>query len=428
MNSATGSRVLSLDEAAAYRPHQVVDLSRELAVAKHQIAWFKRQIFGQKSERRIVDGADGQMSLGEAITQDQVVSPPPPTERPVAAHTRRQTSKKPDTGDDSLPFFDDSRVPVEVIELCAPEAEGLAPEEFEIIGHKDSYRLAQRPGSYVVLNYRRPVIKIKATRVIVSPSAPVGVIEGSRADVSFVAGLLIDKFAYHLPFYRQHQRLADGVRVGIKALRSGLPGRGGKFAQSPPRAVLVAALEADGVDRAPSPGRGVQRIHQVPRHLLMRDGEVEPGEAHRLRALDGRAEVFRADFAGEVAPVKPERGQAGILHRRRSGVPDGIAIHGAKARAGVYGLPKLPGHAVVIGKRRQSSKAKVCPFPHAPRPAAGSAPAGRPAASPFPALLHRAPARMNASCRKRLWRTAASMPGAKGAEPAFRPRLQSTTS
>ena len=158
MNSATGSHVLSLDEAAAYRPHQIVDLSRELAAAKHQIAWFKRQIFGQKSERRIIDGADGQMSLGEAITQDQVASPPPPTERPVAAHTRRATSKKPDTGDDSVPFFDDSRVPVEVIELNAPEADGLAPEEFEVIGHKDSYRLAQRPGSYVVLNYRRPVI------------------------------------------------------------------------------------------------------------------------------------------------------------------------------------------------------------------------------------------------------------------------------
>ncbi|MBK7015569.1 MAG: IS66 family transposase [Sulfuritalea sp.] len=210
MNSATGSLVLSLDEAAAYRPHQVVDLSRELAAAKHQIAWFKRQIFGQKSERRIIDGADGQMSLGEAITQDQVTSPPPPTERPVAAHTRRATPKTPDTGDDSLPFFDEARVPVEVIELAAPEAAGLAPEDFEIIGHKDSYRLAQRPGSYVVLNYRRPVIKIKESQAIVCPAAPVGVIEGSRADVSFVAGLLIDKFAYHLPFYRQHQRLTDG--------------------------------------------------------------------------------------------------------------------------------------------------------------------------------------------------------------------------
>jgi hypothetical protein len=55
MNSATGSRVLSLDEAAAYRPQQVVELSRELAAAQHQLDWFKRQIFGQKSEKRIVE-------------------------------------------------------------------------------------------------------------------------------------------------------------------------------------------------------------------------------------------------------------------------------------------------------------------------------------------------------------------------------------
>ncbi len=210
MNPATGSRILSLEEAAAFRPQQVVDLSRELAAAKHQIDWFKRQVFGQKSERRIIDSASGQMSLGEAITLEQVAPAPAPSERPVAAHTRRPTAKKPDTDDDSLPFFDDSRVPVEVIELAAPEAEGLAPDAFEVIGYKNSYRLAQRPGSTVVLNYRRPVIKIKATQAIVSPSVPVGVIEGSRADVSFVAGLLIDKFAYHLPFYRQHQRLADG--------------------------------------------------------------------------------------------------------------------------------------------------------------------------------------------------------------------------
>lgn len=214
MNSTTLNRVPSLDEAATFSPRQVVDLvgslSREVEALKHQLDWFKRQIFGQKSERRIIDGADGQMSLGEAITQDQFVSLPPPAEHPVAAHTRRPTTKKPDAGDDSLPFFDDSRVPIEVIELTASEAAGLAPEDFEVIGHKDSYRLAQRPGSYVVLKYRRPVIKLKESQAIVCPAAPAGVIEGSRADVSFVAGLLIDKFAYHLPFYRQHQRLTDG--------------------------------------------------------------------------------------------------------------------------------------------------------------------------------------------------------------------------
>ena len=52
-------------------------------------------------------------------------------------------TNKPDAGDDSVPFFDDTRVPFEVIELSAPESEGLAPDAFEVIGHKDSYRLAQ---------------------------------------------------------------------------------------------------------------------------------------------------------------------------------------------------------------------------------------------------------------------------------------------
>lgn len=69
---------------------------------------------------------------------------------------------------------------------------------------------------YVVLHYRRPVIKLKATQAIVCPRAPAGVIDGSRADVSFIAGLLIDKFAYHLPFYRQHQRLTDAGITGSR--------------------------------------------------------------------------------------------------------------------------------------------------------------------------------------------------------------------
>lgn len=217
MSSSPAKRTLSLDEAAALSAQQMVDLvgalAQEVEALKHQLEWFKRQIFGQKSERRLVGGGDAQLSLGEAIEVQQP-GVPAPAVRAVAAHTRRPASKQPEAMDDSLPFFDATRVPVEVIELTAPQAEGLAPDQFEVIGHKDSYRLAQRPGSYVVLAYRRQVIKLKATQQIVCPGAPAGVIEGSRADVSFIAGLLIDKFAYHLPLYRQHQRLSDaGITV-----------------------------------------------------------------------------------------------------------------------------------------------------------------------------------------------------------------------
>jgi hypothetical protein len=58
------------------------------------------------------------------------------------------------------------------------------------------------------------VIKIKSSAQIRCLPAPAGVLEGSRADVSFAAGLLMDKFAWHIPLYRQHQRLeAAGIRV-----------------------------------------------------------------------------------------------------------------------------------------------------------------------------------------------------------------------
>jgi transposase len=92
----------------------------------------------------------------------------------------------------------------------------LKPDQYEVIGEKVTHRLAQRPGSYVVLKYVRPLIKRKDTQALSCPPAPVGVIDGSRADVSFVVGMVIDKFDYHLPLYRQHRRLDD---AGIKVSR-----------------------------------------------------------------------------------------------------------------------------------------------------------------------------------------------------------------
>ena len=54
-------------------------------------------------------------------------------------------------------FFDEQKVPVEVIHAPNPDAVGLTAEEYEVIGEKVTHRLAQRPGSYVILKYVRPV-------------------------------------------------------------------------------------------------------------------------------------------------------------------------------------------------------------------------------------------------------------------------------
>jgi hypothetical protein len=142
------------------------------------------------------------MHLGQVLGEELPVPPEQPAGgSPVPAHTRRKP--RGDFTDDAATatFFDETKVPVETIEVVNPEASELAPEQYEVIGQKTSYRLAQRPGSFVVLKYVRPVIKRRDTQTLHCPPASAGVIEGSRADVSFVAGVLVDKFCWHLPLY-----------------------------------------------------------------------------------------------------------------------------------------------------------------------------------------------------------------------------------
>ena len=187
-------------------------LTETIAHLQHQLDWFKRQLFGAKSERFIAPDPL-QMHLGEVLPLPPVA--PPAREKTIPAHTRKAAqSDLADSDAESLPFFDESKVPVEAIAVANEACAGLAADQFEVIGEKVSHRLAQRPASYVVLKYVRPVIKFIETQTISCPPAPRGVIEGSRADVSFCAGLVVDKFVYHQPLYRQHQKLDhNGIRV-----------------------------------------------------------------------------------------------------------------------------------------------------------------------------------------------------------------------
>jgi transposase len=217
MDPAPKQKLPSETEMASFSTAQFIALVQTLTATvqslQHQLDWFQRQMFGTKSERLRVLQSAQQLSLGEVLAAPEETVPA--KERPVAAHTRRQAQQDAAVGDaESVPFFDEARVPVETIEVPDPEVQGLSPDEYEIISQKVSYRLAQRPGSYVVLKYLRWVTKRHDTQSLGCPPAPTGVIEGSRADVSFAAGLIIDKYAYHLPLYRQHQRLTDsGIRV-----------------------------------------------------------------------------------------------------------------------------------------------------------------------------------------------------------------------
>jgi len=211
----TTLRVAELEQQNAQLCATVCELKAQYASVKQQLDWFKRQLFGSKSEKRMdIDPA----VQGNLLAGLGVVAPPPketPTE--TITYQRRKKTRDAAVNDSGLRF--DNTVPVQTIVVNDPTVAAIPEALREVIGEKVSYRLAQRPGSYVILKYVRPVIKLKDTQAIVTACAPGNVLEKSSVDVSFLAGMLVDKFCYHLPLYRQHQRLEQG---GIQLSRSSL--------------------------------------------------------------------------------------------------------------------------------------------------------------------------------------------------------------
>lgn len=203
-----------LDPEALLRENTA--LKQQLQSLQNQLNWFKKQLFGQKSERRLSEAPPEQADLLSGLADAPAPDDEVPTEQ--ITYSRRKKVRDASCVTDQGLRFDES-VPVEVIELSAPELDGPDADQYEVIDHKISRRLAQRPGSFVVLEYRRPLLKHKPSQVLTTVSAPGAVLDNCLADVSLLAGILVDKFVYHLPLYRQHQRLLD---AGITLSRSTL--------------------------------------------------------------------------------------------------------------------------------------------------------------------------------------------------------------
>ena len=183
--------------------------------AEHQLRWFKQQLFGTKSERRTDLVPDPlQLHLGKSLGQKKAIEPTPTQ---VRGHARVNKPPRDENSDSGLRF--DDTVPVVRINIPNPDLVGVADSDQVLVEERTTHRLAQQPASYKILEIVRQVIKRRDTGEITCPPAPPSVLEKSYADVSLLAGMLVDKFRYHLPLYRQHQRMkAAGINVSRASL------------------------------------------------------------------------------------------------------------------------------------------------------------------------------------------------------------------
>ena len=206
-----------LDEVLAVLRKNNESLSSENAELKNQLAWFKRQMFGPKSEK-VIEPNPYQLALGEAFAPPEPAVDTRPKETITYQRGKGPKVRPEDCVTEAGLRFDAS-VPMKIIALPILGIDGLSPDDYEIISTKKTYRLAQRPASYVVLCYEQPVIKIKATEEIKTAIMVANVLDRSVGDVSLLVGLMVDKFQYHLPLYRQHQRLsAAGITLSRTTL------------------------------------------------------------------------------------------------------------------------------------------------------------------------------------------------------------------
>jgi transposase len=107
--------------------------AERIAALEHQIEWFRRQYFGQKSERFAPEPDPNQLHLGERFP---VPRAPVEETKIIPAHLRRVRREEGAERGEELKFFDESRVPVQTITLVHEDLKGLSPDQYDVIGEK----------------------------------------------------------------------------------------------------------------------------------------------------------------------------------------------------------------------------------------------------------------------------------------------------
>ena len=186
------------------------DLAEEVEKLSNELAWFKRQMFGSKTEHYIPE--DDTPSL---FPEEE--SPEPSKEVQTATVSEHERKVRQPNALSEIP----ADLPREecVIDVPEEEREGMI-----LIGYDESERIAYRTGLYVIhfkrAKYADPS---DALRGVVTAPAPGDVFDSvsgrTRYDVSFIAKVVADKVENAIPLERQARMFSnDGLPVAPSTL------------------------------------------------------------------------------------------------------------------------------------------------------------------------------------------------------------------
>lgn len=199
---------------------QNAEMSQRIKELTAQIAWFQRQMFGRKSERRLV--LDGQPSL----FGDEEFGHPEPDETQTATAESEAVESQSTGGKSRKPVKRPRQtwenLPVLETRTIEPEG-GVDLTRYHRIGEETTYLLGFEPGrlfriavvrpKYGLRDSSEPVERGEGVKIAPLPLFP---IYKGMPSSSLLAEILLQKYEYHMPFYRQIRQFAHLGMTGLK--------------------------------------------------------------------------------------------------------------------------------------------------------------------------------------------------------------------
>ena len=218
--------ITSLDHLVAAQQKELMQQKKDLshlAMVKHELKVLKKMIHGRRSEKHYAKDATEQTArpgeqLALPMEVDQVGLRCIKNEKLIEQHTRRTTEvilKKPHPGRHDFP----KGMEEVLIILDRPDR----PAGSVLLRFEDTRQLACTDMRFYIKVYRRyfymaPTDDEFTFKQLVAP-LPAHPIAKCKADVSVLVKLIIDKFIYHLPTWRQQARFKQyGIELKYNTL------------------------------------------------------------------------------------------------------------------------------------------------------------------------------------------------------------------
>jgi len=201
-------------------------LKEQLERKNERILYLERQLFGRRSEKRLPEYSQAQLSLFDTEQGMQILEQETSEMTSLVEEIKHKAEKRGKRQRErSISQKRSYKIPADI----ERRETIINPENLDScvmikIGEDVSERLMLDPSKFWVERIVRPVYKIQqeqqtvSTVIVQAPFSP-GILPGCMAGDSLLSQIVVDKFLYHIPEYRQAVRFKElGVEITTSSI------------------------------------------------------------------------------------------------------------------------------------------------------------------------------------------------------------------